>query len=100
MKLRTLNDNIIVKLPKQEKEQLSLGGIIVSQNSGQAKPDRGIVEEVGDGKVTLTGDMIPLKVKKGDEIIFNRFAGTEIHIENKEETYLIIKEFDILAIIE
>ena len=95
MILEAINDNVIVKLPEMEKEIKSKTGIILGQNKGQAKSDRGTVVAVGKGRITSDGKLIALTVEEGDEIIFNRFAGTEIiQGENK---FLIIKESDILA---
>ena len=95
MILEAINDNVIVKLPEMEKEIKSKTGIILGQNNGHAKSDRGTVVAVGKGRITSDGKLIALTVEEGDEIIFNRFAGTEIiQGENK---FLIIKESDILA---
>lgn len=95
MILEAINDNVIVRLPEMEKEIKSKAGIILAQNNGQAKSDRGTVVAVGKGRITSDGKLIALTVKEGDEIIFNRFAGTEIM--QGETKFLIIKESDILA---
>ena len=95
MILEAINDNVIVKLPQLENEIKSNAGIILGKNDGAAKPDRGEVVAVGKGRITSDGKLIELTVKEGDNIIFNRFAGTEI-IQG-EEKFLIIKESDILA---
>lgn len=95
MKLEAINDNVIVKLPEMEKEVKTKTGIILGQNNGQAKSDRGTVVAVGKGRLTSDGKLIALTIEEGDEIIFNRFAGTEI-IQG-EDKFLIIKESDILA---
>lgn len=95
MILEAINDNVIVKLPVMEKEIKSKTGIILGQNNEAAKSDRGTVVAVGKGRITSDGKLIELTIKEGDNIIFNRFAGTEI-IQG-EEKFLIIKESDILA---
>lgn len=95
MILEAINDNVIVKLPAVEKEIKSKAGIILGQNNEAAKPDRGLIVAVGKGRYTSDGKLIPLNVKEGDNIIYNRFAGTEI-IQG-EDKFLIIKESDILA---
>lgn len=96
MILEPINDNVIIKLPEVEKEIKSKMGIVIaSNNSGQAKPDRGIVVAVGTGRRTASGELIKLTVKAGDDVIFNRFAGSEI--QQGENRYLILKETDILT---
>lgn len=95
MILEAINDNVIVKLPQLENEIKSNGGIILGKNDNAAKPDRGTVVAVGKGRITSDGKLIELTVKEGDNIIFNRFAGTEIM--QGEDKFLIIKETDILA---
>lgn len=96
MMIQPINDNIVVKLPEVEKEQKTQSGLLIAQSAqGQPRSDRGEIVAVGDGRITANGELIKLNVQEGDQILFNRFAGTEIHIgENK---YLIIKECDILA---
>ena len=95
MILEAINDNVIVKLPVMEKEIKSKTGIILGQNNEAAKADGGTVVSVVKGRITSDGKLIELTIKEGDNIIFNRFAGTEI-IQG-EEKFLIIKESDILA---
>ena len=95
MKLEPINDNVVVKLPVVEKELRTDSGIVLGTNNGGSKPDRGVVVAVGEGRLTAAGETIPLKVKAGDEVIFNRFAGTEI-IQG-DDKYLVLKEIDILV---
>lgn len=90
-----INDNIIIKLPEQEKEIMTKSGIYLGNSNNQPKPDTGEVIAVGEGRLTMDGKIVPLKVEKGDTIIFNRYAGTEVCVGN--DMYLIIKECDILA---
>lgn len=96
MMIQPINDNIVVKLPEVEKEIKTNSGIVIASSAqGQPRPDRGEVVAVGEGRITSNGDLVKLNVTGGDQILFNRFAGTEIAIG--EERFLIIKECDILA---
>ena len=98
MILQPINDNIIIKLPKAEKEVTTNSGIFIGNNNGQAKPDQGEIIAVGQGRLTANGDLIPLSVKEGDSVIFNKFAGSEIAVG--EDIFLILKETDILVIVK
>lgn len=92
-------DNVIIKLPKQEKEKTTTSGIIVATaNTQQEMPEQGEVVAVGKGRYLNSGELIPSEVKVGDTIIFNKFAGTKISSENEE--FLIVRENDILAIVK
>jgi chaperonin GroES len=95
MNLKPLNDRVIVK-PKDAVEK-SKGGIILPDTASKEKPIEGTVIAAGPGKLTDDGKRTPLEVKSNDQIIFSKYAGTEIKIE--EEAYLILREEDILAII-
>lgn len=96
--LQPINDNIIIRLPEVEKEIKSKTGIFLGTNSAQAKQDQGIVVAVGQGRLTANGDLIPLSVKEGQTVIFNKFAGSEISAG--EDKFLILKETDILVIVK
>jgi chaperonin GroES len=93
--MRPLNDRILVL--RVEEEQKTVGGIIVP-DTAKEKPQKGNVIAVGPGKKNEEGKRIPLEVKKGDEVLFSKYAGTEIKIDGVE--HLIMREDDILAIIE
>ena len=96
MMIQPINDNIVIKLPEVEIEQKTTSGILIANAAqGQPRPDRGEVVAVGEGRITSNGDLVKLTVQTGDQILFNKFAGTEIHIG--EDKFLIIKECDILA---
>jgi chaperonin GroES len=95
MKIRPLQDRIIVK--RIEEEEKTKGGIIIP-DSAKEKPQEGKVIAVGKGKLTEDGKLIPLDVKVGDRILFGKYSGTEVKIEGEE--HLIMKEEDILGIIE
>jgi chaperonin GroES len=95
MALRPLQDRIIVK--RLEEETKTAGGIFIPETAKE-KPQRGEVVEAGNGKKTEDGKVLPLDVKKGDKVLFGKYAGTEIKVDGEE--YLIMREDDILAVIE
>ncbi len=95
MKIRPLQDRIIVK--RQEEEEKSKGGIIIP-DSAREKPIEGKVVAVGSGKILENGKKQPLDIKVGDRVLFGKYAGTEVKIEGEE--HLILREDDILGIIE
>ena len=95
MKVRPLNDKIIVK--RLEGVDKTKGGIIIP-DTAKEKPQEGRVMAVGHGKLLESGKVIPLEVKNGDRILFSKYGGTEIKIEDEE--YLILDEGEVLAVIE
>ena len=95
MKLRPLQDRILVK--RVEEEEKTKGGIIIP-DTAKEKPAEGKIVEVGKGKVDESGKRIALEVKKGDRILFGKYSGTEVKIEGEE--YLIMREEDVLGIID
>ena len=95
MKLRPLQDRILVK--RVEEESKTKGGIIIP-DTAKEKPAEGKVVAVGNGKVGDDGKRIPLEIKKGDRILFGKYSGTEVKIEGEE--HLIMREEDVLAVIE
>ena len=95
MKIRPLQDRIIVK--RVEEEEKTKGGIIIP-DTAKEKPIEGKVIAVGNGKVLEDGKVRPLDVKAGDRVLFSKYAGTEIKIEGEE--HLIIREEDVLAVIQ
>lgn len=94
-KLRPLGDKILVK--RVEAETKTKSGIVLP-DSAKEKPKRGTVIAVGEGKRLDSGERAPFNVKKGDEIIFTSYAGTEIKLDNEE--LLIMSEDDVLAVVE
>lgn len=94
-KVKPLGDRVLVK-PVEEDEQVK-GGIIIP-DTAKEKPQRGAVVAVGDGKADDSGNKIALSVKSGDTVLYGKYAGTEIRLE--DEDYLIMSEGDILAVIE
>ena len=95
MKIRPLYDRVIVK--RVEEEETTKGGIIIP-DTAKEKPIEGKVVAVGNGKVLENGEKVPLDVKKGDKILFGKYAGTEIKIEGEE--HIIMREDDIIAVVE
>jgi chaperonin GroES len=95
MKIRPLQDRIIVK--RVDEEETTKGGIIIP-DSAKEKPQEGKVIAVGKGKVSEDGTLQKLDVKKGDKVLFSKYAGTEINIEGTE--HLIIREDDVLGVVE
>ena len=95
MKIRPLHDRVIVK--RIEEEEKTKGGIIIP-DTAKEKPSEGKVVAVGNGKLLENGSLQPLEVKKGDKILFGKYAGTDIKIDGEE--HLIMREDDIIAIIE
>jgi chaperonin GroES len=95
MKLKPLNDRVLVK--RLEEEMVTAGGIIIP-DSAKEKPMRGEVIAVGPGKLAEDGKRSKPAVEKGDKVLFNKYAGTEIKVDGEE--YLMMREDDILAVIE
>ena len=93
MKIRPLQDRILVK--RIAEEEISKGGIIIP-DSAKEKPSEGKVVAAGKGKVREDGTVQPLDVKKGDKILFSKYAGTEVNIDGEE--HLIIREDDVLGV--
>ncbi|MBF0548213.1 MAG: co-chaperone GroES [Candidatus Riflebacteria bacterium] len=94
MNLTPLNDRVIV-LPKETLERTK-GGVILPDTASKEKPIEGTVIAVGPGKITDNGTRVPLEVRREQKVIFSKYSGTEIKIDDK--TYLILREEDILAI--
>lgn len=95
MKLRPLQDRILVQ--RVEEETTTKGGIIIP-DTAKEKPAEGKVVAVGNGKLGEDGKRVALEVKKGDRILFGKYAGTEVKIEGDE--YLIMREDDVLGVID
>ena len=95
MTVRPLHDRIIIKRV-EEKESIK-GGIIIP-DTAKEKPQEGLVIAVGNGKKTEEGKVIPLDVKAGDRILFGKYSGTEIKLDDQE--YLILREEEVLGILE
>ncbi len=97
MKVRPLHDRIMVK--RIEEEESVKGGIIIP-DSAREKQQQGEVIAVGDGKITNEGKRIPLDVKVGDRIIWSKYSGTDLPVKIDDQEYLIVREEEVLGIIE
>jgi chaperonin GroES len=95
MKIRPLHDRMLVE--RLEERELKKGGIIIP-DTAKEKPQEGKVIAVGNGKVDDDGKRIPLDVKEGDKILFGKYSGSEVKLDDKE--YLMMREDDVLAILE
>jgi chaperonin GroES len=95
MKVRPLHDRILVK--RLESEAKTKGGIIIP-DTAKEKPQEALVVAVGPGRVNDEGKVTPLDVKKGDKVLFGKYSGSEITLDSEE--HLIIREDDILAVLE
>jgi chaperonin GroES len=95
MKLRPLHDRILVK--RVEEVATTKGGIIIP-DSAKEKPAEGEVVAVGNGKIGEDGKRIALEVKEGNRILFGKYSGSEVKIDDEE--FLIMREEDVLGIIE
>lgn len=99
MTLKPLYDNVVVKIEAINQKQ-EINGLIIDMgvSANQMRQDCGQVVSTGEGRITTDGQVVPLRVKEGDQVMFNKFAGTEI--QSEEGKFLILKESDILAIIK
>ncbi len=95
MKIRPLNDRILVK--RLEGEEKTKGGIIIP-DSAKEKPAEGEIVAVGKGKRTDKGEIIPMELTVGDRVLFSKYGGTDVKIDGQD--YLIMREDDILAVVE
>lgn len=94
-KMIPLHDRVVV-MPF-EAETKTAGGIVIPDTADKDKPSKGTIECVGNGKY-IDGKLLPLQVKQGDKVLFGKYAGTNVKLDGKE--YLVMREEDILAIIE
>jgi len=95
MKIRPLQDRVMVK--RLEEEQKTAGGSIIP-DTAKEKPQKGEIVAAGPGKRNEEGKLQALDVKKGDKVLFSKYAGTEIKVEGEE--LLIMREDDIMGVIE
>ncbi|MDP2726149.1 MAG: co-chaperone GroES [Dehalococcoidia bacterium] len=93
VKLRPLGDRVVVR--PSEKEEVTKSGIVLP-DTAKEKPQEGEVVAVGPGKIGEDGKRLPMEVKEGDKVLFAKYAGTEVKLEDQE--YLILRDTDILAI--
>ena len=95
MKIRPLNDRLLVK--RLQEEEMTAGGIIIP-DSAKEKPAEGEIVAVGPGKVADSGERVALQVKEGDMVLFSKYGGTDVKLDG--EDFLIMREEDILGIVE
>jgi len=95
MNIRPLHDRVIVR--RMEEERTSAGGIVIPDTATE-KPIQGEIIAAGVGKILENGDVRPLDVKKGDRILFGKYAGTEVKIDG--EDLLVMREDDIMGVLE
>jgi len=94
-KIRPLHDRVIIK--RKEEERTSSGGIVIPDTATE-KPVRGEVIAIGVGKILDNGDVRPLDVKVGNQVLFGKYAGTEIKIDGTD--FVVMREEDIMGVIE
>lgn len=95
MKIRPLHDRVVVK--RVEEDTTSAGGIVIP-DSATEKPAKGEIVAVGNGKVLESGEVRALDLKVGDNVLFGKYSGTEVKVEDEE--LLVMREDDIMAIID
>jgi chaperonin GroES len=95
MNLRPLHDRVIIK--RLEAETKTAGGIVIP-DSATEKPIKGEVIAVGNGKILENGEVRALDLKKGDKVLFGKYSGTEVKVDGEE--YLVMREEDVMAVIE
>ena len=96
MKIRPLNDRVVVR--REEEEETTAGGIVLP-GSAKEKPNQGEVVAVGDGKVLDNGEVRPLTVKVGDKVVFASYAGSQT-IKDGDEELIVMSESEIFGVIE
>ena len=95
MNIKPLYDRVVIK--RMEEEKVSAGGIVIP-DSATEKPIKGKVMAVGKGKILENGEVRPLDVKVGDNILFGKYSGTEVKVDGEE--LLVMREEDVMAVIE
>ena len=94
MSIKPLDDRVLVK--QSDAEEKTAGGIVLP-DSAKEKPQRGKIIATGPGKMLDSGKRAPMSVKKGDEVFYGKYAGSEVEID--KETFVILRESEILAIV-
>jgi chaperonin GroES len=95
MAIRPLGDRVVLK-PVEREERTKSG--IVLPDTAKEKPQEGIVQEVGSGRLLDNGTTVPLELKKGDRVLYAKYAGNEFKVDDVE--YLIVSEKDVLAVLD
>jgi chaperonin GroES len=95
MNIRPLHDRVVIR--RTEEERTSPGGIVIPDTAAE-KPIRGEVVAVGNGKILDSGEVRALDLKKGDQVLFGKYSGTEVKVDGEE--LLVMREDDVMAVIE
>ena len=95
MSIRPLHDRVVIK--RLDEERKSSGGIVIPDTAAE-KPIRGSVIAIGPGKMLTDGKVVPLALKKGDVVVFGKYAGTEVKLNGEE--FIVMREDDIMAVVE
>ena len=93
--LKPLGDRVVIEVAKEEEK--TVGGIVLA-SSAKEKPQTGSVIAVGEGRLLENGEQVPAAVKVGDQVMFEKYAGTEVKLDGEE--YIIVSQNDILAVVE
>jgi chaperonin GroES len=96
MKVRPLNDNVVVKPTKED--EVTKSGIVLPETINKERPEQGEIIAIGEGKLLENGQRAPMSVRVGDKVMFKKYSPDEIKVDEQE--YLIVSQNDILAIIE
>jgi chaperonin GroES len=96
MKIRPLHDRLIVR--RKEEERTTASGIVIPESASAEKPDQGVIEAVGNGKLLEDGNVRKLDVNVGDKVLFGKYAGQAVKVDGDE--LLVMKEEDVMGIIE
>ena len=96
MKIRPLHDRLIVR--RKEEERTTASGIVIPESASAEKPDQGVIEAVGNGKLLEDGNVRKLDVNVGDRVLFGKYAGQAVTVDGDE--LLVMKEEDVMGIIE
>jgi len=97
-KIKPLGDRVLIEISGTDEGTTSPGGIIIPETVDKERPEQGVVVAVGEGRIDDGGKLIPLRVKKGQKVIFSKYGPDEIKVDDRE--YLIVSESQILAILE
>ena len=95
-RIRPLADRVVIK--PQEREEKTRGGLFLPDTASKEKPQEGLVVAIGEGRLDDNGKRVAMSVKAGDKVLFAKYAGTEIKLDDVE--YLILAEKDILAVVQ
>ncbi len=96
--IKPLGDRVLIEAGEKSGERKTSSGIVIPDTAEKERPEQGKIIAVGPGKVNEAGKLVPLAVKKGQTVLFSKYGPSEIKVEGTE--YLIVKEEDILAVID